>query len=303
MKEIILYQFEKEINAPIELVFDCVSRDEHVLNWYSLLVENIYEDGTEQLNAGTKYISKMKMDKKVIEVECEIIEATIPFSSTVRANMKEGITTSSYTFSETENGTKMMVEVRMQPRNLFYKLFAQSTKYLYKLLYNEEFEKCISYIDEQQYGLSGKTFECSMEGSQILVYNSSDNEGNDWTDEDVVRGFSWREGSVAFGALLDPIESTFSVNVSDTFIEQASDAVRIIRVPFSTDGSGVEIGDVYDTIEIDLPKGEYSIYFEAFYGEDKEQERYNFTFVEESFVEPVIVRADEGIEIPTSFSS
>lgn len=148
MKEIIVYQFEKEIEAPIELVFDCVCKDEHIQNWNSVFVENIYEDGADPLKAGTKFINKAQLGKKIVEIKCEVIEANAPYSATIQSTTKEGISSTTYAFIKTEVGTKMTVEVRNQSKNIFYRIAHKSMKFFIKAFHDEEFENCVSYISK-----------------------------------------------------------------------------------------------------------------------------------------------------------
>lgn len=146
MKEMLMYRYENFIEAPIELVFECFNKDEHVSEWNSLFVENKYENGYEEFRVGAKSISIQKIDKKIIETETELVEYQAPFVSSIRGVSKEGVSTCRYAFEETEFGTQVTVEVRMIPKNLFYKIMMSMTRWMTKMVYEEEFENCEMYI-------------------------------------------------------------------------------------------------------------------------------------------------------------
>lgn len=43
LREIECYIFENEIEADINLVFECLKQDKHLLKWNMQIIENIYE--------------------------------------------------------------------------------------------------------------------------------------------------------------------------------------------------------------------------------------------------------------------
>ncbi len=77
-----------------------------------------------------------------------------------------------------------------------------------------------------------KSFIAPILYSSITVYNVNlTNPFNDWTENHVIQGFSWRPKSVSFGLPNDPIEARVSI-LSDTKINPKPIALRAILVPF-----------------------------------------------------------------------
>ena len=101
--------------------------------------------------------------------------------------------------------------------------------------------------------------------SQLCVFNSDiENPYNDWTDDHVRQGFSWRNGeSVSFG-ISDGVDS---INLSVGKITSGyrdhipEDIIRLICLPFRVTACGVEIGSIFSTIDFDLDEGVYNLYF------------------------------------------
>lgn len=106
------------------------------------------------------------------------------------------------------------------------------------------------------------SFSIDASYSQVCVFLADQhNPFNNWTEQHVAQGFAWRPGSVSFRTF-DDGSVTVSVTRKGRF-DESSRATRVIRVPFSvpTD-STVEVGSIFDSQQIELPAGDYSLTFE-----------------------------------------
>lgn len=151
VKEIIVYEFERTIEVSIDIVFNCLNKDEHVLKWNTMILEHIYEGSEEDMKVGAKYITKQQVDKKIFTIEAEIVEYDPPFKVAVASKTKEGYSTTYYQLTELDSGeTHLAVKVSLIPSNFFYKLAVKLTKGLSKFVYDEQFENFIAYLYHQQ---------------------------------------------------------------------------------------------------------------------------------------------------------
>jgi len=150
MQGFLVFRYERIINAPLQLVVDCVHEDEHIMQWNSFVVESIYDNENEIIGLGTKYISRQQLGENRIEdVQCEVVEFDKNRLIAVSATTREGVSTTRYSFNEVKEGTEIIVEVYIKPSNWYYKLLSILTKKLTKFVYVDEFKKCEEYIYEQ----------------------------------------------------------------------------------------------------------------------------------------------------------
>jgi hypothetical protein len=98
---------------------------------------------------------------------------------------------------------------------------------------------------------------------QIAIFNSDlQDPFNDWTDEHVRQGFSWRPGSVSFSVLSSSGSMCIDVflRAPDCFSEAAQ---RVISVPMVVNEAGlVEISGISQGQVIQLAAGTYKLIFE-----------------------------------------
>jgi hypothetical protein len=81
---------------------------------------------------------------------------------------------------------------------------------------------------------------------------------NDWLDQHVAQGFAWRPGSVSFRTMVEAGLHEAEVEIVNRMGLVASDAVRVIEVPFDIPENGeIEIGGITETVPLTLPTGEY----------------------------------------------
>lgn len=140
-------------------------------------------------------------------------------------------------------------------------------------------------------------------GTLTVAKAQMPNPFNDWRPEHELQGFSWRPGSVSFGT------SDSDVPAARVIVELAGDyaaspsAVRIIRVPFSVDRSGLEVtSPTNGAFELPVSSGHYALYFSIEPTEDDQGGapwQYRLTLVpDEETVEAVIIRADGELRPP-----
>lgn len=140
------------------------------------------------------------------------------------------------------------------------------------------------------------TFQISY--SQFALFDPSvDGPYNDWTEEHVRQGFSWRPGSVSFKTFGDgPLDVEIKRSQEEDF---PSGFKRAIQVPFSVPVSGmVECGSLFETVELELPPGDYRVVFST----GVEQGRMRGTLLLEptsDAVEPSIILSDSDLNPPS----
>lgn len=129
--------------------------------------------------------------------------------------------------------------------------------------------------------------------SQIAVFRSDlDNPSNDWTNQHVAQGFSWRDESVSFKTLVDAGPTSVEVvRASEMPIPNGS---RAISVPFfCPEDSKIEIASIAGGQVTGLPGGRYQLIFETGYRDDDNWCR--FTFIPHGSELPMILIADSEI--------
>ncbi|MBS7531576.1 competence protein [Hazenella sp. IB182353] len=146
--------------------------------------------------------------------------------------------------------------------------------------------------------------------SGLYVFNTEiEHPFNDWEDRHVDQGFSWREGSVSFGALSN-WECEVMVSRKDSIMLN-DDSIRSIIVPFNVRDEGITVCSVMtDEYVFPVPKGSYELLFEAILiepGEDDDPSnglfpvRYELTFINAENPYPRILKADKELIPPQEF--
>lgn len=119
---------------------------------------------------------------------------------------------------------------------------------------------------------------------------------NDWREQHVAQGFTWRPGTVSFATLGDLGDLRVEVRVADD-LDVLPEAVRAIVVPFAVSPPGsVGLSDTVDEVTTRVPPGEYALLCEMGYlseEEGEEAEWCRLTFAPRRDVQPEILRADE----------
>ncbi|SFT02384.1 competence protein ComJ [Marininema halotolerans] len=142
--------------------------------------------------------------------------------------------------------------------------------------------------------------------SQLCVFRADlKNPFNDWVDEHVEQGFSWRPGSVSFAALSD-WECDIIVSVKNE-MQLNDDCVRSIVVPFYVDNEEVAVSSIMSEEYIfKVPKGVYELSFHATPLEVSEEDglfrvRYELIFIKSDLPKPRILIADDELKPPKEF--
>ncbi|MEQ8853633.1 MULTISPECIES: competence protein ComJ [Gimesia] len=133
--------------------------------------------------------------------------------------------------------------------------------------------------------------------SQIAVFNSGlENPFNDWADQHVLQGFSWREESVSFKTLIEAGPMVVEVRKSESM--PTPNGLRVITVPFKCPhGNKVEISSIADGQVVSIEGGNYQLIFETDISDDQCWSR--FTFIPNGSKLPEILIADTEID-PTT---
>lgn len=108
------------------------------------------------------------------------------------------------------------------------------------------------------------TFSLEVSYAQIAVFDSTlANPFNDWTDEHVRQGFSWRPGSVSFATFDTVGRALVRVERTNPVSEEIMVADRVIVVPFTVPPHGrLEVATITDGVSLQLPPGDYELKFE-----------------------------------------
>ena len=123
--------------------------------------------------------------------------------------------------------------------------------------------------------------------SQIAIFQADlERPYNDWSTDHVLQGFAWRPQSVSFGTLEEDGDLRLSIEIKQTFSVIKDGTIRAIRVPFTVKGI-TEIASISDGFKIQVPDGDYSLYFET--GRDMNGMWGLLTFVEEYNSEAAIL--------------
>lgn len=137
-------------------------------------------------------------------------------------------------------------------------------------------------------------FKLMIMYSQISIFNKDlNNPFNNWTDDHVRQGFSWRLESVSFKTLIDSGEINISVSIDNQYTKK-DNSIIIIRVPFNVTNNSVEIASITNTRYFDIYNGEYNLYYES--GFDSLSNNWcKFTFVKEMDHTPLIIKSEVEI--------
>lgn len=106
-------------------------------------------------------------------------------------------------------------------------------------------------------------FKIYLSYSQLCIFHSSLSQPfNDWSDRNFSQGFSWRDGSASFRALVEDGEHQVNLFVEEPVPEIAENVVRAFRVPFDNVDGNIEIASISDSAPIEVPSGVYSLQVE-----------------------------------------
>jgi hypothetical protein len=129
--------------------------------------------------------------------------------------------------------------------------------------------------------------------SQIAVFQADlENPFNDWSTDHVLQGFAWRPQSVSFKTLEEDGDLRVVIEIKEAFDKTNEKTLRAIRVPFTAKGT-TEIASISEGFKVQVPDGDYSLYFET--GRDRTGMWSLLTFVNEYHSEAEILICDDQL--------
>ena len=145
--------------------------------------------------------------------------------------------------------------------------------------------------------MSSVEFPIFVSYSQVTVFDHSlERPFNQWTEQHVAQGFSWRPGSAAIRTIAEGGRHLVTVTVDVDDEEQPSGAIRIIDVPFEAPTNGVvEIASISDSSLLKIAPGMYKLRFECYKSNGNQEARIRFLFVRNANPAFHIVRADSEL--------
>ncbi|TSB46009.1 SRPBCC domain-containing protein [Alkalicoccobacillus porphyridii] len=179
MNEIKIFTFDEVIDAPIELVFMCLNKDEHVLQWNEFVLKNIYPtDSEDDLRQGSTYQAVQKIGKKELTLDVEIIEFNPPHQVTLKIETKEGLSYTRYQLSEDTNRTRLQVEASLIPSSVKYKLMSKLTSWAVQFVNKVQYKAFVEYVHEHNHftwdlAYTSEDGDYFTLGKAILQSNSS----------------------------------------------------------------------------------------------------------------------------------
>jgi hypothetical protein len=143
-------------------------------------------------------------------------------------------------------------------------------------------------------------FGLSVSHYQILVFDGDlADPFNHWTETHANQGFSWREGSVAFGTVEGGGNHVVEVAVTSDEVDLSPDAVRIIQVPFEVAASGsVVVASILGEKRLNVPPGRYALRFEYVPVKGDLDPRANLIFIRHDDPGFKVLRADDELSVP-----
>ena len=103
-------------------------------------------------------------------------------------------------------------------------------------------------------------FELAITHTQLIIHDQQHRESNDWTQDHVNQGFTYREGNVAFGVPDHDGMTYVEALLVDDYPPLTDNVIRAIKVPFHA-SSNVIVATIMDEVETDIEQGFYSLQF------------------------------------------
>lgn len=142
-----------------------------------------------------------------------------------------------------------------------------------------------------------KNFGIEISYSQIAVFdNGLEDPFNNWNDQHVSQGFSWRPGSVSFQTPATSGRMNVEVSRVDELIEPVGE--RVIKVPFSCVVSDeVCIASISDSRQLRLAPKKYQLFYQA--GVNATAMWCRLTFVECESPVAEVLKLGPGRDVPS----
>ena len=143
------------------------------------------------------------------------------------------------------------------------------------------------------------TIKFAVSYGQLVIFASELRQPfNDWADQHVAQGFTWRPGSVSFRTILEAGQHSVEITVIEGTDAVHPEAVRAVEVPFTVPASGaIEIGSITETVPLSVPAGSYLLRCEFLRSVGVDGERVRLIFAKTEVPRFAVLRADPELSI------
>lgn len=147
MSTLHIYKKVKVIDAPIDQVFDYISKMEHMRNWSDLIENYKFTEGepAEYRYAGQTFHVVQKLKGKTFSADAWIEEIRPPFFIDVRNKDELGMSIGQYELNARQNQTEIRITILAEIFHWYHSLLYRLAKPGLKRLYNKEFRQLNDY--------------------------------------------------------------------------------------------------------------------------------------------------------------
>lgn len=147
MSTLNIYKKVKIIDAPIDQVFDYISKMQHMRNWSDLIENYTFAEGdpAEYSYAGQPFHVVQKLKDKTFSADAWVEEISPPFFIDVRTKDEMGISIGQYELHARQNQTEIRITVSAEIFSWYHSLLYRLAKPGLKRLYNKEFRQLNDY--------------------------------------------------------------------------------------------------------------------------------------------------------------
>jgi hypothetical protein len=159
----------------------------------------------------------------------------------------------------------------------------------------------VSQVAKQQEAVMSLQFQLQLAWSQISLFDANLSDPfNDWTEQHLLQGFTWRPGSISFKLPVREGRVEVSVDLVDR-IQVECDARWAIVVPFTTFAGLVEVSTIESSELLEVPAGRFAVIYQT--GVRDRQAWAHFGFLASPLVpvEPTILRGDHEVYARNGF--
>ena len=147
MSTLHIYKKVKVIDAPIDQVFDYISKMEYMRNWSDLIENYKFTEGepAEYSYAGQTFHVVQKLKGKTFSADAWIEEIRPPFFIDVRNKDELGMSIGQYELNARQNQTEIRITISAEIFHWYHSLLYRLAKPGLKRLYNKEFRQLNDY--------------------------------------------------------------------------------------------------------------------------------------------------------------
>lgn len=120
---------------------------------------------------------------------------------------------------------------------------------------------------------------------------------NDWTEDHLQQGFSWRPGSVSLLTVGESGPIDVDIELVGTPVVRPS-ASRAILLPFVCWSGLIEVSTIASSELVDIPQGPYGLLFQSGFHFERPWASVGLIHQPRNAVEPAILRADDRLRRP-----